>query len=321
MEAKRGGLTSTAQSSTRQRAEGAFLPSDSSGPSVCRGRARSVSNLYVVRLLYIRFAQAAAATCNLQIRDGCTLARSTKSRETSITVIPGTVRLHSSRTHLQAGLRNALRPKTSEQSVRGLGRSDRLLVAGEEPPLGSHLVTPRRGFSHHGIYVGRGNVVHHKSTVGRLLRGPVEEVSLARFALGRAIWIRVHASPRFSGAEVARRALSRVGEDRYRLLTNNCEHFCEWCVQDERRSFQVEHLLSLPRQLTHADGAAASRLPRVSGALKLLICVLSASPPAAARNPWPAVSDCRPFSFLLSSRQQRKSARPTSQVYVTEGRN
>jgi hypothetical protein len=50
---------------------------------------------------------------------------------------------------------------------------------------------------------------------------------LARFALGRAIWIRVHASPRFSGAEVARRALSRVGEDRYRLLTNNYE----WCVQ------------------------------------------------------------------------------------------
>jgi hypothetical protein len=187
--------------------------------------------------------------------------------KTSITVIPGIVRLLRGRTYARVGLQNALRPKPYKQSVRGLGRSDSLLVAGEEPPLGSHLVTPRRGFSHHGIYVGRGNAVHHKSAVGGLWRGPVEEVSLARFALGRAIWIRVHASFRFSGAEVARRALSRVGEDRYRLLTNNCEHFCEWCVQDELRSFQVEQLLNLPRRLTNGARAAASRLQKLPAAL------------------------------------------------------
>jgi hypothetical protein len=95
----------------------------------------------------------------------------------------------------------------------------------------------------------------------------VEEVSLARFALGRTIWIRVHVSPRFGGAEVARRALSRLGEDRYRLLTNNCEHFCEWCVQDEQRSFQVEQLLSLPRWLTHGRRADASRLQKLPATL------------------------------------------------------
>jgi hypothetical protein len=141
------------------------------------------------------------------------------------------------------------------------------LVAEEEPPLGSHLVTARRGFTHHGIYVGHGNVVHYKSSVGGLARGPVEEVSFARFSLGRAFWIRAHASPRFSGPEVARRALSRVGEDRYRLLTNNCEHFCEWCVEDEQRSFQVERLLSLPRRLTRRGHAAASRLQELPAPL------------------------------------------------------
>ena len=146
--------------------------------------------------------------------------------------------LSSDRKYPQGGLRDARGSKRCQRDIRALRRSDRLLVAEEEPPLGSHLVTPRRGFSHHGIYVGRGNVVHHKSAVGGLWRGPVEEVSLARFSLGRAIWIRVHSSPRFSGAEVARRALFRAGEDRYRLLTNNCEHFCEWCVEDEQRSFQ-----------------------------------------------------------------------------------
>jgi hypothetical protein len=173
------------------------------------------------------------------------------------------MRLSSDRKYPQGDPRDARGSKRCRRDIRALGRNDRPLVAEQEPPLGSHLVTPRRGFSHHGIYVGRGNVVHHKSAVGGLWRGPVEEVSLARFALGRAIWIRSHASPRFSGAEVARRALSRVGEDCYRLLTNNCEHFCEWCVEDEQRSFQVEQLLSLPRRLTREGRAAALRLQKL----------------------------------------------------------
>ena len=130
-----------------------------------------------------------------------------------------------------------------------LGRDERLLLEKEEPPLGAHLVTPRRGYTHHGIYVGRGKVVHYKSAVRRLCRGPVEEVSLGRFALGRTIWVQVHRTPRFNAAEVAHRARSRIGEDRYRLFTNNCEHFCEWCLQDEARSYQVERITRRPRWL------------------------------------------------------------------------
>ena len=198
---------------------------------------------------------------------GARFPRSAKTRGTSITVITGSIRLRRDRSYLQGRPRNARRPKHYEQSNLGLGRSDRLLAALEEPRLGSHLVAARRGFTHHGIYVGHGNVVHYKSAVGGLARGPVEEVSLARFSLGRAIWIRAHASPRFSGPEVARRARSRIGENHYRLLTNNCEHFCEWCVQDEQRSFQVEKLLSLPRRLTRAGGARTLPLPEFSGTL------------------------------------------------------
>jgi hypothetical protein len=33
-----------------------------------------------------------------------------------------------------------------------------------------------------------------------------------------------------------------LGENRYRVLTNNCEHFCAWALRDERRSMQVERL-------------------------------------------------------------------------------
>jgi hypothetical protein len=42
---------------------------------------------------------------------------------------------------------------------------------------------------------------------------------------------------------VVHRARSRLGEDRYHVLRNNCEHFCEWCVRGQHRSYQVEALV------------------------------------------------------------------------------
>ena len=47
----------------------------------------------------------------------------------------------------------------------------------------------------------------------------------------------------YSGIEVAARACSRVGEDAYDVLRNNCEHFCSWCLSGATRSPQVERLL------------------------------------------------------------------------------
>ena len=96
--------------------------------------------------------------------------------------------------------------------------------------------------------------------VRKFCRGPVEEVSLASFAQERAIWVRSRTAPRFDPAEVTHRARSRLGEDRYRLLSNNCEHFSEWCLRDEHRSYQVERLLSLPRRLARIFGDTLGRL-------------------------------------------------------------
>jgi Lecithin retinol acyltransferase len=142
----------------------------------------------------------------------------------------------------------------------GLRPNDRPLIEGEEPALGSHLVTPRRGYAHHGIYVGGGRVVHYGAFVRPLQRGPVEEVPLARFALGRALWLRRHGDARFDYQDVILRARSRIGEDCYRLLTNNCEHFCEWCLRDVPCSEQVERALVLPRRLARVARAAVAVL-------------------------------------------------------------
>jgi hypothetical protein len=140
-----------------------------------------------------------------------------------------------------------------------------LLLAEQEPPLASHIVTPRRGYLHHGIYVGAGKVVHYAGLSNGLRRGPVEEISLAEFTRGRPAWVRSNAPSSFDSPEVIRRARSRVGEDCYRLLTNNCEHFCEWCLRAEHRSYQVEAWLVRPARALHTTIRLLARPPSLSG--------------------------------------------------------
>ena len=118
---------------------------------------------------------------------------------------------------------------------------DSLLRPAEEPPLASHLITPRALYTHHGIYVGNGRVIHYAGLAHGWRRGPVEEVSLERFAHGRSIRVRPDRKC-FDARSVVERARSRLGERGYRILTNNCEHFCMWALCNEHRSAQVERL-------------------------------------------------------------------------------
>jgi hypothetical protein len=54
----------------------------------------------------------------------------------------------------------------------------------------------------------------------------------------------------YSPAETVERAKSRVGESRYNLVTNNCEHFSVWCKTGIHQSYQVNRILQL---LEHLD--------------------------------------------------------------------
>jgi len=71
-------------------------------------------------------------------------------------------------------------------------------------------------------------------------------VTLSRFALGRPVRIVEHLKSAYSPEEIVRRAQSRLGENDYRLLTNNCEHFCNWCLSGVSHSDQVQRPLQLP---------------------------------------------------------------------------
>ena len=114
------------------------------------------------------------------------------------------------------------------------------LYLATHPTVGAHIMTPRPGYAHHGVYVGEGRVVHYAGLRRGLRRGPVQEVSFEDFTAPLGVWRQVPTQTAFESAEVVRRARSRLGENRYRMFTNNCEHFCHWCLHGEPHSFQVQ---------------------------------------------------------------------------------
>jgi hypothetical protein len=95
------------------------------------------------------------------------------------------------------------------------------------------------------VYAGNGRVIHYGGFSRFLRSSPVEEVSLESFTLGHGLEVKPWIAPRFNGDQVVERARSRLGEDRYRLWSNNCEHFAEWCIGGRSRSRQVEALIGV----------------------------------------------------------------------------
>ncbi len=88
-------------------------------------------------------------------------------------------------------------------------------------------------FLHHGIDLGDGSVAHYLE--GRsILRSSLED-----FSRGATVNVVNHTQASPSGVTL-RRAMSRIGEQRYNLLFNNCEHFANWCKTGRHRSNQVE---------------------------------------------------------------------------------
>ena len=113
-------------------------------------------------------------------------------------------------------------------------------------PVGTHLAARRPGYTHHGIYVGHGRVIHYAGLSRHFSGGPVEVISLSEFSAGFGLYLVPHPNSRYTGFEIARRAATRLGEQNYKLLTNNCEHLCLWCVLGHGRSDQVDACLRNP---------------------------------------------------------------------------
>ena len=141
---------------------------------------------------------------------------------------------------------------------------------------GDHIYVNRVGglYNHHGIDCGDGSVIHYTSKTWQTARR-IERTTLQQFCKGGDIRVRDYeefratleaagqadrllqsASNRlnqlldglrgmqvkqldFSIDAVIMRAESRLGESRFDLMSNNCEHFVAWCKTGISSSDQI----------------------------------------------------------------------------------
>ena len=138
----------------------------------------------------------------------------------------------------------------------------------EDLAPGTHLVSPRWGYLHHGLYTGGGRVIHYAGFNRAFQKGRVEEVALSHFTRGRGLQVRARPAPQFAGPAAIDRARTRLGEDRYSFWSNNCEHFVEWCLSGTSRSLQVDSWRErVAAGLAAVSGWMAPRRPVGPGSL------------------------------------------------------
>ena len=105
--------------------------------------------------------------------------------------------------------------------------------------IGDHLVSSRTGYDHHGIYVGNQEVIHYSGFSGGMSSGVISKISVKEFTKGNDVSIKNHIIRMYTSEESVNRAYSRLGEDWYDPLFNNCEHFVTWCIVGIHSSSQV----------------------------------------------------------------------------------
>lgn len=108
-----------------------------------------------------------------------------------------------------------------------------------EPFAGDRLVSSRDYYTHHGLYIGNGQVIHYAGFANDWKPGKVEQIDLAGFEAGQGSYIRKYKSRAFTPERSIVRAHRRIGENYYCVLSNNCEHFVVWCITGDHDSFQV----------------------------------------------------------------------------------
>jgi len=126
---------------------------------------------------------------------------------------------------------------------------------------GTELIVDRLAYRHHGIYLGEGLVMHYAGRI-RYPHGLIEAVPLRSFVGKRRVHVGRRPAESLQGEAIVRRARSRLGERRYAIFSNNCEHFCSWCQVGESRSTQVDRFV---RRVRAVRCAVSSLLPRRCG--------------------------------------------------------
>jgi len=125
----------------------------------------------------------------------------------------------------------------------GHPKSGRLTEADLLP--GDHICVRRRGrfYTHHGIYMGDGKVIHFAGSIREKIDPVVHETDLSGFLKGEILRRRDY-KERLPASETINIAKEQLREGRYSMIWNNCEHFATYCATRKKKSRQVKRVLS-----------------------------------------------------------------------------
>lgn len=110
-----------------------------------------------------------------------------------------------------------------------------------------HLVVKLISFTHYGIEVEDGMVIHF---IIRTLHNPkeciIEKVPIKEFLKDGYCQVQQNVNYAFPRDEIVRRAYSQLGTkfEGYRVHNNNCEHFAYWCATGEKVASQSRFLVA-----------------------------------------------------------------------------
>ena len=110
---------------------------------------------------------------------------------------------------------------------------------------GDHIKVARAHglYSHHGIDMGDGTVVHFAGEPIQKRRARVCRVPIEEFLRGGTPKVVVYPEEERSPDEIVETALAQLDAQDYDLWRNNCEHFACYCVTGKRQSKQISRLL------------------------------------------------------------------------------
>ncbi|PSF37667.1 NC domain-containing protein [Aphanothece hegewaldii CCALA 016] len=96
-------------------------------------------------------------------------------------------------------------------------------------------------YQHHGIDCGDGTVIHYRKP-----SEIVEKTSFETFSRNNPVYVVQYTNGFcFIPDVVVSRAESRLAEQKYNLLFNNCEHFATWCKTGISESLQIKDFIPI----------------------------------------------------------------------------
>lgn len=112
---------------------------------------------------------------------------------------------------------------------------------------GDIIYTKHKLYKHYAIYINDNSVIHYDGKIDDiwLRKMCIRKSTMDRFLDGKNKYYIYNNEAGYSPKDTVNRAKSRIGEKKFNLIWNNCEHFAMWCKIGKNESYQVNLVANL----------------------------------------------------------------------------